>query len=195
MKEENRHILTGLLDSIEAAADDNDPVAVQDVLAQIGSNSIMPLILVVTILLVSPLSGIPGVPSFSAVLVILLAAQAISGRSHLWLPDFMLRQSLKASRLKQMVSWLRRPCAFFDRHTQPRFVWLSSGVMRFSTLGCCLLIPLGWPLLEVLPLVSTIGASTIALLVLGLFTRDGIFVIAGYSMIAITMSLGLYFLI
>ncbi len=195
MKEDNSRILTSLLDRIEAAADDHDPVAVRDLLAHIDSNSIMPVILVVTILLVSPLSGIPGVPSFSAVLVILLAAQAISGRSSLWLPAFMLRQSLKSSRLKEIVGWLRHPCAFFDRHTQPRLVWLSSGVMRLPALACCLVIPLGWPLLEVLPLVSTIGASTIALLVLGLFTRDGIFVIAGYSMIAITLSLGLYFLI
>lgn len=193
--EESRRILTGLLDSIEAAAEDNDPVAVRDVVAQIGDSSIMAVILVVAILLISPLSGIPGVPSFSAALVILLVAQVLGGRRQLWLPQFMLRQSLRSSRLKEIVNWLRRPCAFVDRHTRSWFVWLTSGVMRFFTLFCCLVIPLGWPPLEVLPLTSTIGASTIALLVFGLFTRDGLFVIAGYSMIAITISLGLYFLI
>ncbi|WP_299564505.1 exopolysaccharide biosynthesis protein [uncultured Sulfitobacter sp.] len=195
MSKTKNRILADLLDSIENAARESDPVSVRDVLGQIGTNSIMPAVLVVTILLVSPLSGIPGVPSFSAALVILLSAQALGGRRRLWLPEFMLRRSLKASRLIAMVAWLRRPCAFFDRLTRPRLMWLSGGIIRFGTLACCVVIPLGWPLLEILPLVSSLGAGTIALLVFGLFTRDGLFVIAGYLMIALTLSLGLFFLI
>ena len=58
--------------------------------------------------------------------------------------------------------------------------------MRVVTLALCVLIPLGWPFLEILPLVSSFGAGTVALLAFGLFTRDGVYVLLGYLMIALT---------
>lgn len=190
-----KHPMNDLLDAVAEAASDKNVVSVRDVLEAIGDRSIMPFILVIAILLVSPLSGIPGVPTFSASLIILLAVQAIGGRRRLWLPEVLLRRSVAADTLKRMVAWLRKPCNFIDRHSRPRLHWLSAGPLRYATLLACVLIPLGWPLLEVLPLVSSIGAGTVSLLIFGLFSRDGVFVLAGYGMIAITLGLGLVFVI
>jgi hypothetical protein len=62
--------------------------------------------------------------------------------------------------------------------------------MRFITLVVVTIIPLGWPFMEVLPMMSSLGAGTVALLVFGLFTRDGLYVLLGYLCVAITLSAG-----
>ena len=67
---QDEHTLAYLLDSMERAAE-KETVSINDVLHEIGDRSITPLILIVALLLVSPLSGIPGVSTLAAVTIIL----------------------------------------------------------------------------------------------------------------------------
>ncbi len=163
---QDEHTLAYLLDSMERAAE-KEAVSINDVLHEIGDRSITPLILIVALLLVSPLSGIPGVSTLAAVTIILLAVQAVT-----------------------CVRFLRRPCAFVDGRCKPRLQFLTTGPMRFITLVVVTIIPLGWPFMEVLPMMSSLGAGTVALLAFGLFTRDGLFVLLGYLCVAITLVAG-----
>ena len=43
---------------------------------------------------------------------------------------------------------------------------------------------LPWPILEPLPMVTSIGATAVSLLAIGLVTRDGLFIVLGYTFIA-----------
>lgn len=174
-----------LLDGLDHAAG-KDTVSVQDTLNEFGDRAITPFILLVAIIMVSPLSGIPSAPTFAAVLIVVMSVQALSGRRRLWLPKWLLRRNVQGSRLQKAVSWLRKPCAFLDRHSHERLKFLTYGPMRWFTLLLCVLIPLGWPPLELLPFVTSFGAGTIALLVYGLFTRDGVYVLLGYAMVLVT---------
>ena len=189
MDDPGTRTLSHLLDGMDHAAD-ADLVTLRHVMAEFGDRSITPFILVISLLLVSPLSGIPGAPTLGAIAIFLLSVQALTGRRRLWLPEFLLNREVKSSRLKKMVQWLRKPCGFIDRFARRRLVVLTQGPMRFLTLLACTLIPLGWPPLEVLPFVSTIGAATVALMAFGLFTRDGLFVLLGYLMIGVTLAVG-----
>lgn len=161
-------------------------VSVQDVMDEFGDRTITPFILLIAVLLVSPLSGIPGMPTLAASIIVIMAVQALSGRRRLWLPGFLLRRTIASNKLRKAVSWLRKPCAFLDRHSHQRLKFLTHGPMRWITLALCVVIPLGWPPLEVLPMVSSIGGGTVALLAYGLFTRDGVYVLLGYVMIGLT---------
>ena len=186
---QDEHTLAYLLDSMDRAAE-NEAVSINDVLHEIGDRSITPLILIVALLLVSPLSGIPGVSTMAALIIILLAVQAVTGQRRLWLPQFLLRREVAGHRLSGCVRFLRRPCAFVDGRCKPRLQFLTTGPMRFITLVVVPIIPLGWPCMEVLPMMSSLGAGTVALLVFGLFTRDGLFVLLGYICVAITLIVG-----
>ena len=186
---QDEYTLDFLLNSIDRAAE-REAVSVQDVLHEIGDRSITPLILIVALLLVSPLSGIPGVSTLAAVTIIILAVQAVKGKRSLWLPGFLLRREVAGERLSSCVRYLRRPCAFVDRRCRPRLQALTTGPMRFMTLLTVAIIPIGWPFMEVVPMMSSIGAATVALLVFGLFTRDGLFVLLGYLSIAVTLGVG-----
>ena len=175
--------LSQLLDVVDRAAA-APRVSVRDLVQEFGERSITPFILLTALLLVSPLSGIPTVPTFGALIIVTLAAQALLGRPHVWLPDLVLRRAVSGKRLRSAIGWMRNPCAFLDRHAHKRLTWLTRGPMRVVNLALCLLIPLTWPPLELLPMVTSVSAATVALLAFGLFQRDGLFVLLGYAMLA-----------
>lgn len=77
MTDDTHRTLDHLLDALDDAGTCED-VSVQDILDEIGERSIMPVVLVVSILLVSPLSGIPGLPTLSAVILLLVIGQALA---------------------------------------------------------------------------------------------------------------------
>ncbi|MBM1689557.1 exopolysaccharide biosynthesis protein [Sulfitobacter geojensis] len=184
MSDDPDNSLMQLLDGVAHAAR-GDVVTLSDMLDEFGNRAVTPFILLVSLLLVSPLSGIPGAPTTGAVVIIVLAAQALLGRGTIWLPEWAKRKSIAAKRVRKAVSWMRKPCAFIDRHSRARLRFLTQGLMRWVTLLICVILPMSWPPLEVLPFFSSFGALVIALLSFGLFTRDGIYVLAGYLVVGL----------
>ena len=183
--------LVHLLDGLDHAAT-GEVVSVRDVLAEFGDRAITPFILLVALILVTPLSGIPGAPTIGAMIIVILSVQALLGRRKLWLPEFLMRREIASHRLRKAVTWMRKPCGFLDRHSHARFQFLTVGPMRWVTLLVCVVVPMGWPLLEVLPFVTSVGAVTVSLFAFGLFTRDGLYVFFGYILVGATVGGGLY---
>ncbi|MEL6451573.1 MAG: exopolysaccharide biosynthesis protein [Pseudomonadota bacterium] len=183
--------LTHLLDDLEEAAT-GQAVSVQDVLDQIGDRSIMPVVLAIALLLVSPLSGIPGLPTLSCIIILLVMAQALAGRRHLWLPTVLRNRKVKADRLQRAVDWMRKPAAFIDRHSHPRLRILTFGPLRWVTMLACTLVPLVWPFLELLPFVTSFGAGAVALMSFGLLTRDGLYILLGYGVVGAMAGVALW---
>jgi hypothetical protein len=174
--------LTNLLDRLDRAAQGTQ-ISVSDVVDELGDRAIIPLILLIALIMLSPLSGVLGMPTLAAILIITLAVQALFGRRRLWLPHWIKRLNMRASRMRTVVDWLRKPSAFLDRHSRPRLRVLTHSPLRWLTLLFCVVVPAFWPLLEVLPFVTTLGALIVSLLAFGLLTRDGIYVLAGYCIV------------
>ena len=81
--------LTGLeqlLDRIGKTADNRNRIFLSTILETVGSRSFGPLLLMAGVILASPLSGIPGMPTTMGVLVLLIAVQLLFDRKHFWLP-------------------------------------------------------------------------------------------------------------
>lgn len=173
--------LTDVLDALEAAATGRS-VSVAEMLERIGERSFTPVILAVSVLLVSPLSGIPGVPTLSALLIVTVGAQGLARRRHLWLPGALMRRELRADRVRRALGWLRRPAAWIDRRSQARLRGLTTGPARLAAFALCMVVPLMWPAFELVPFVTSIGAGAVALVAFGLLTHDGLFVLLGYAM-------------
>ncbi|MGC3940506.1 exopolysaccharide biosynthesis protein [Roseobacter sp. EG26] len=175
-----------MLDAVDNAATD-EKVAVQEIVSEIGDRTTTPVILVVALFLVSPLSGVPGIPTICAAIIVMLALQALMGYQ-LWLPEKVMAMQISRSALERAVQWLRGPASWIDRNSHPRLQYLTRGPMRMLILVQCAVIPLGWPALELVPGVTSLAAATIGLFAFGLFARDGYFVIAGYiGMVAVPM--------
>jgi hypothetical protein len=175
--------LTGVLAALRRAAREDD-LSVQDMLAEVGDRSFATALLVPALILVSPVSGIPGAPTLGAIVVILIVAQWITGRDHLWLPGFVVRRRVSSARFRTALAWFDGPAAFVDRHTVPRLTLLTTGPLALLPLVAVVVIAASWPLLELLPFVTTIGAFAVSLFAFGLMTRDGIYVVAGFAFLA-----------
>lgn len=165
---------------------------VRDILHRIGEDSFAPAILVPALLLVSPLSGIPGSPTIGALIIITIAVQWVIGRDHLSLPGFLMNRSVSAERLDRALTYLAKPAAWFDRHSRDRLQLLVMPPFSLIAKLCVLIIPMFWPLLELVPMVTSFGAGAVSLFAFGMMMRDGLYVVAGFVTIGGLLSLFLW---
>ncbi|MBV2360207.1 exopolysaccharide biosynthesis protein [Thalassococcus sp. CAU 1522] len=165
-------------------------VSVADILDEIGDRSFAPAILIPALILVSPVSGVPGTPTLGALIILSCALQGLVGRRHLWLPGVLRRRSLSAHRMCRAIAFLQRPAAWIDRHSQARLHLLTGIPLRQLAFAMIAATALTWPFLELLPFVTSFGAGAVSLIAFGLMTRDGAYVLAGYVVLAVMVLAG-----
>ena len=160
-------------DSDEGSAEEGDEdgavqVSVADVLSEIGTRSFAPIILVPALILVSPLSGIFGLPTIGATIIFLITVQKLLGRPHVWVPGIIRRRKVNADKLDKAIDWLRKPCAWVDRKTEKRLSALVSRPARTVNLLLICAICLVIPALEILPMVTSLFATAITFFAIAL---------------------------
>lgn len=170
--------------------DGEEQILVRDLLSRMGERSFAPVILLPALILVSPLSGIPGAPTLGMLLIVTVTIQALFGRQHPWLPRLVMRRSLSARKLSRALDWLSRPVGFVDRHSRNRWRLLTVAPLDRLALLAILLTALPWPLLEPLPMVTTVGAMAVSLFAIGLLLRDGVYVVAGFVFLGMLAAAG-----
>lgn len=166
-----------LLELLERAGEKDQPVSIACMLEATGQRSFGALLLVPGLLVFSPLSGIPGLPSVFAVMVTLIAAQLLIGRRHFWLPQWLLRRTASRSRYDRALAFLKRPSRLIDRLLRRRLTFLTEGIaVRFNAL-LWLLIAATMPPLELIPFGNTTAGAALSILGLGMMARDGVLVL------------------
>lgn len=145
-------------------------------------SSIQPVLLLLpALILVTPLSGIPGLSSLGGVTIALVAAQMLLGRPDIWLPGFVLRRPLPGPRLARSLERLDRFAAFIDKRSITRAEWLLGFPGRQLALATCLLCGLAMPFFELVPFSATTLAVVVSVLAAGLLVRDGVLVAFGLT--------------
>lgn len=169
--------LETLLDLLEQAGEPDQPVSIGCMLQATGQRSFGALLLVPGLLVFSPLSGIPGLPSIFAVMITLIAVQLLIGRRHIWLPEWLLKRTASRSKYDRAMAFLKRPAGFIDRLLRTRLTFLTEGVaVRFNAV-LCLLIAATMPPLELIPFGNTTAGAALSILGLGMMARDGVLVL------------------
>lgn len=165
--------LERLVDDI-ADAGEHDTVTVGEIFEAVGSRSFGGLLLVPSLMTTSPLSGIPGVPSLSGVLIMLICVQYVMGRERIWLPNFILVRRLRRNRLQAAIRKVRPVMRGIDRVIYPRFGILINR-WTFGVIAIlCAALAATMPPLEILPFTSTATAFIIALFATAVLARDGL---------------------
>jgi hypothetical protein len=167
----------GLLDSM-ARAGEGETVTLRDVLDAVGTSSFGALLLVPGLVIVSPLSGIPGVPTLAGIVIFLICVQYIAGRDRIWLPDRILRVTLRRNRVEGALRRIRPLARVIDRLVQPRFTFVINRASTSTFAAVCALLALTLPPLEALPFVATTTAFIICLFGFALLAEDGLLGIA-----------------
>lgn len=179
------HSLTDVVAQIDDAAE-HRYTSVGDVLDALGNRSFAPAILVPALLLVSPLSAVPGLPTVGAVIIVLITVQWMVRTDHLWLPDWVLRQRIRSFRLQNGLGRITRLTDWLDDHSARRLCWLATHPFRPAVKLSILVLTLPWPFFELLPMFTTLAACVVALLTFGLWARDGLYILLGYALAGAT---------
>jgi len=170
-----------------------DKVEVDQVIAAMGSASFAPVMLLPALLVLSPASGIPILPSICGLTIALIAAQMLFGRKHLWLPGWILRRKLDGPKTDKALATIEKPARWIDRNTGRRMPWLTRAPFDKVVLLTCLLCGGIMPALELLPFTSSILGAAISVMTLGLLVRDGLLVLIGLGFVgsAVALAVGL----
>lgn len=175
---DRHHALEHVVDALIDLGEKSHEVAVDDAKAEIGSRSFGPFLFVPALLELSPVGGIPGIPTFLAIIVVITATQMMLGKREFWLPSFIGKRSVSGKRL-QLLGKMRPLVRFMDKLIRSRFDWVLHRpwiqVIAALCIGCAFIVP---PL-ELFPFASSIPFSAIALVGLGVIGKDGLLVLTG----------------
>jgi hypothetical protein len=167
-----------LLDGIEAVSQRKPRVTVNDLYEEIGGRSFGPLMLLAGVVTLAPLVGdIPGVPTSIGLVVITISIQMVIGRTHFWLPGFLLKRSVKSSKLRKALSWLKRPARFVDRLVRPRLSFFTGAAATRVIAGLCLAIGAAMPVMDFVPFTANIAGLALTAFGLSIIARDGLLAI------------------
>lgn len=171
--------LGDLLQRIADVAAEREEVYFATIMAALGTRSFGPVVLLIGVVLVSPLSGIPGLPTTMAAGLLLVSLQLVLGRDSFWLPRFLMNRHIPSDRLQQGLRWLDRPARFVDWWLRPRFCVLASNGGAVAIATICILLALVMPVLELVPFSTTAVGVAVAAFGLALVALDGLFVLLG----------------
>lgn len=183
--------LGDIVEEITQAGDDEETIAVRDIMESVGQRSFGPLLLVPGLVLLSPLSGMPGVPTLGAVVVLLIAGQMLLGREYFWVPQFIMRRTVRRQRMSKAGRVLAPVARVVDMLVKPRLVALTRPPVNYLMAVACMLIALMMPPFEAIPFANVVTAAGITAFGLALIAHDGVLVVLAFTLTAVSF----YFLL
>lgn len=171
-----------VFDDIAALGEEQEKVSLADMRDAVGQRGYGPFLFVPSILEVSPVGGIPGVPTLLGLIVAIFALQMLMGRKHFWIPGFLGRRSVKSEKLRKAIDKMRPVLRFLDKVIRPRLTWITKKPFLQITAALCVLCAAMAPPLELVPFASSLPFGAIALFGLGLTAHDGVVVVLGMAL-------------
>ncbi|WP_420862976.1 exopolysaccharide biosynthesis protein [Algirhabdus cladophorae] len=172
------HSLSEILDRVIEIAQ-SERISLRQILHTIGDASFAPMLLLPALAVATPLSGIPLFSSLMGVVIVLVASQMVLRREHLWLPDWILRRTIKGHLVRDGFAKVQPVAKWMDARTARRLKLFTHRPLVFVPQLLCLLSGMIMPVLEFVPFSSSILGAGVALLALGMLTRDGVLIILG----------------
>lgn len=180
-----------ILDRIEDLANREEKVSLGHVVEAMGHRSHGPFLLIPALIEMSPIGGIPALPTVLAAIIALVSVQILLGRKHLWLPGFLERRSIKADKAKKATAKMRRFARFMDRHFHGRLPRFTTGWFVRAAAIVCIVLACTVPPLELLPFASTAPMFAIACFGLAMLVRDGLLMVVAFGLSIAALGIGL----
>lgn len=166
--------LEQLLERLCQTTNDRDEVNVGQMLAAAGRRSFGPLLLLPGIIVFSPLSGVPGLPTTMAVLVMLVAGQLVLGKRQFWLPQWILCRHASRDKVRKAVKFVSPVARVVDKITRQRLKMLTEGSAVYVVGALCILVALTMPVMELVPFANSAAGAVLTVFGVGLVSQDGL---------------------
>lgn len=175
----NPDSLTDVADELEDKASEDGDLTVQDALDEFAGRLFGPLLVVPGLIVMTPVGGIPLVPTIMGVFVLLVAGQSLAGRKHPWLPGVIAERGVSQEKFEKSIEKMRPWLEWVDKYTARRLEWMVSGPMKYVLAVICMAMGLTMPPLELIPWGCAIPGGAILLMGLAITARDGLLAIGG----------------
>lgn len=179
-EDDDAQALADIVDKITTAGDGDGDISVGEIVQSVGQRSFGPMLLVPGLIVLSPISGIPGVPTLGAVAVLLIAGQMLIGRKCFWIPGFLSRRKVSQDRMQKARKFLMPIARFVDRLVGPRLSFLTDRPFNYLIAVTCVLIALIMPPLEAIIFANVVTSAAISAFGLALVARDGILAVIAF---------------
>ncbi|MDX1598718.1 MAG: exopolysaccharide biosynthesis protein, partial [Marinobacter sp.] len=170
---------------LEAVAANRSHVSIGEMMDAIGRRTFGPVVLLVGLILVTPLSGVPGIPTLMGLLTLLTLGQVLLGRKRFWLPAWLVKRKVSQRKLLQGLKLLRPAAGKIDRLIRPRLALLVKGPGLYVMALGCMVIAVVIPATEVVPFSSSIAGVALVLFGLTMISKDGLLALYAWG-IALT---------
>lgn len=150
MADQPHEELQGLVEGLIRLGREREQVSVADIQDEVGQRSFGPFLFVPALVEISPVGGIPGLPTLLAVIVALFALQMLFGRKHLWLPDLLTRRKVAGDKLERGLCKLRPVIRWLDKLIRPRLHWATNRNASRLLALLCLVLAASVPPLELI---------------------------------------------
>jgi len=184
MAEVGQGTLTTLIEKVDEHAQAGEGISIGLLQQIVGPRAAGPLLLFPALIVISPLSIVPGIPTLTGLHTVLVASQIALGRKTMWLPRWLTERTISGKHVEKLLKFLKPVGRFADRLVRPRARVLVAGPLRRVGAGVCVLVGLIMPALEFIPFTSTWAATVIALYALAITARDGFLALAWAGLVA-----------
>ena len=181
-----------VLDELDELASSKDEVYIADILDDFGGRSFGPFIMIPALVEITPIGGIPGVPTFLALFIAIIAVQMLMGREHIWMPEFIRCRAVEGDKLHKAVKKLRGLGGWLDSHVKGRLEQLTSGIWVKIAATVIIALCSTVPPLEFLPFASSLPMLAIAILGLALTVRDGALMLGALIFAGVAAGIGAF---
>lgn len=167
---------------IECCVRDADGrLSVDELMDAIGQRTFGPLLLVPSLIAVSPVGAIPGLPAVTSVVIVLVATAILLHHDHVWIPKWLGRRSVDAGKMERGLIRFRPVARFIDHLLMPRLAWLTRGVFFYVIAVLVLLIGLVTPILELVPLGGIPPNAAVVAFSLAIIAKDGLWALIAFA--------------
>jgi hypothetical protein len=190
----SRHDLEDVIDCILKATPDQGRLSVADLMTAIGERSFGPLILVPSLIALSPVGAIPGLPAITSVIIMIFAVQMLLGHTHVWLPQWLKARTMDGAKLEKGLTAFRPVARFVDHLLRPRLTVLTQGPFYYVIAVMILAVAVITPVLEIIPLGGIPPNAALVAFALAITAKDGLWALLamGFTIATVVWLAGLF---
>ena len=178
--------LTNILKTIKDSAD-GDEISFGEINEALKRRGFGALLIAPALITILPTGAIPGIPAICAVLIILIAGQAVFGRTHPWIPKKLENMSFNREKYKRAIEKAKPYTDWIDQFFHPRFEFLTRRPAQRIIAILCVLLSFGIIILGFIPFAAMLPALTVLLFGLSLSVKDGLLTAIGFALMSITV--------
>lgn len=146
------------------------------------------LLVIPALIILLPISIIPGISSLSAAVTLFAGIHILFGREVLWLPQRVRRISFNGNKVTRILGKMRPVAKKMDRLSKQRLSFMTTGFAEKLVSGIVIILASATIFLGFIPFIDMAFMLPVVFFGLGSYTQDGLITGIGWLILGISIS-------